>query len=190
MVTCLRDMVVQCSHKGCASDHPLFDWIKITFQQMEPMPDTAQVAKNLRLDRPWLRGKSNIIVLLKEYNKWFFTTLCYRSLSCLAFIREASYCRRQELTDITTEQCTESKRLWKSQFKACLYQVKSFLTGFRKPCCRGGGKTVRARGGRWTQGNRVFRRSRPDTYMNSQSLAACTEPAKVEVRWDPNVKKE
>lgn len=66
MVTCLRDMVVQCSHKGCANDHPLSDWIKTTFQQMEPMPDAAQVAKNLRLDRPWLRGKSNIIVLLKE----------------------------------------------------------------------------------------------------------------------------
>jgi hypothetical protein len=35
---------------------------------MEPKPDTAQVAKNMKLERPASKGKSNTIVLLKEHS--------------------------------------------------------------------------------------------------------------------------
>lgn len=46
--------IVARSHQ---SNQPLSDWIKGPHQEMEPMPGIASVAKNLRLDRSWIKGK-------------------------------------------------------------------------------------------------------------------------------------
>lgn len=46
--------IVARSHQ---SNQPLSDWIKGPHQEMKPMPGIASVAKNLRLDRSWIKGK-------------------------------------------------------------------------------------------------------------------------------------
>lgn len=79
------------------------------------MPDTARVAKNLRLDRLWPSGKPSTIILLKEHSYKMTSSdiFCYihTLVSCSVIIKEAvSYCSRWELIERpTTGQYVECK---------------------------------------------------------------------------------
>lgn len=52
IVTCLHDASGQLSRKCCERNQPLSDWSYDPLQRVEHMLDTAQVAKNLPLNRP------------------------------------------------------------------------------------------------------------------------------------------
>lgn len=59
--------------------------------ELEPIPDTARVAKNLGLARAGPTGKANTIALLKKCsNVMISNDICYshRSVSSWAIIRE------------------------------------------------------------------------------------------------------
>lgn len=57
LVTCLRDMLIYWGHQCCVSHQPLSDWISGPLHELEPTPDKAQVAENLRLCTPWAQGE-------------------------------------------------------------------------------------------------------------------------------------
>lgn len=48
------------------TNHPLIGFKAL--HEMEPMPHTGWVARNMKLDRPQPKGKLNTTVLLKEYS--------------------------------------------------------------------------------------------------------------------------
>ena len=65
------------------------------------MPDTAQITKNLRVDKLWAWGNPNKIVLLKNIAKqWLQVKMCYThwSVPCSAIIKEDSSCSRWDQT--------------------------------------------------------------------------------------------
>lgn len=88
---------------------------------MEPFPNTAWMAKNLRLDR----GKPNTTVILKK--------------GLLTVITEASSCRSwEQLQTLTAGQCVERERPWNTQSSAgCLHQTANPTPQLRKPCRKG-----------------------------------------------------
>jgi hypothetical protein len=50
MMPCLQDSQAQCT-KLVGVTHQISDWISGPVHEIELMPETAQVTKNLRLDR-------------------------------------------------------------------------------------------------------------------------------------------
>lgn len=68
-------------------------------------PDTARVAKNLRLDHYGPKAQPNTIVILKEYNEII-------TVAHFAIIKEATSWSKQELIwRPKTGQCAESEKL-------------------------------------------------------------------------------
>lgn len=66
MVTCMQNVLVQSWHKAYGTNQPLFDWIWIPFHEIEPITNTAQVAKNLRVDGPETYGKTKLYCSIEE----------------------------------------------------------------------------------------------------------------------------
>lgn len=62
------------------------------FHEVEPIPDTTNVAKNLSLDRLWLSEKPTLTILLREKNKIMPTKMLlpHESVQCSVLIRDAS----------------------------------------------------------------------------------------------------
>lgn len=51
---------------SCGTNQSISSWIWVPFHEMEPIFDTAQVAKNLRLNRSETQGKPNTLLLVLE----------------------------------------------------------------------------------------------------------------------------
>lgn len=66
--------------RSCGSNQPVSDWNLSPLPEVEPVPDTALVAKGLRRDRPWLQGKSKYYCsgkgTLKLNDFYGHSTLC------------------------------------------------------------------------------------------------------------------
>lgn len=56
METDLQDTLVQPWHEGCGNKAPLSDWTEGLPHEKESATSTAEMAKNLRLDRPRSQG--------------------------------------------------------------------------------------------------------------------------------------
>jgi len=54
----------------CARNQPLSDWMWGPGYELEPVPDTDHVAKNLGLDGPWAQEKTKHCVSTEERKQW------------------------------------------------------------------------------------------------------------------------
>jgi len=107
-------------------------------------------------------------------------TSCYthRSVTCSAIIRKASSCSR------TNPQADHMERVRNLETLILKWDVsnKSFHLEFREPCGRGGRETVRVRGEGGHQGEQGHLNELNEARMNSETEAACTEPARICIR--------
>lgn len=107
----------------------------------EPMPDTAPVAKKLRLYAMTLG--ENKTLLFCQRNRAVKRLLIHSAL--LRLISNASSYSSAELTRRpTNEQCTGGNRPWTLRSKWDVF-IKPLPSGIREPWRKGGGKTVETR---------------------------------------------
>ena len=52
MVTCRQDVLAQQRNKACGGNQTTSDWIQGPLHETETKPNTAQVGRNLILDKP------------------------------------------------------------------------------------------------------------------------------------------